>query len=502
MPKKYYNVVTEFDQCKGYGIKIRKQFAKCLSVMKQGQKINPEEFIKEHLDEFTLKKVSYKSNQSLVYHSLSIGVTIGMLEPVSQEELGIAISFDDFCKLKTISYFLDQLKGSQYRNVDPKKQMGTANCYAYRLWNFNTWIHGKSFEFFTEVQQGNNTFKREKRQITINNVEEFLKLYQLPSSIETDFVKVVKMYLLDPIHKNKRASSVKIDRCAIMSYFEKNDSPLNLKFSFDAKYKTTSGEDEQSSMNLSEFMDLLTIGNPNLTQKAMFLCKLHRGLDSATLVDRFNFYAWEQLVSYFGTPDYKTWNLSLCPVPIHLTRMKTGYHHTGFLEKDAIVSIQNYLDYRKKKTSKEMEKGEALFLNERNQPITNSYINISLKKLAKNAGLEKRLDGYYAVRYKINAHECRDLLKSTLLDAGVRPDLADHFIGHKPSDSYEKQAELYPETMRREYSKASKRLNIFSGFSNYVKGFENTAEMKEEITQLQQNQKVMLALLKQENKIP
>jgi hypothetical protein len=46
--KNYYNVVREFDPCKDYGIKVRKQFVKCLSVLKQGQKINPDEFIKEH----------------------------------------------------------------------------------------------------------------------------------------------------------------------------------------------------------------------------------------------------------------------------------------------------------------------------------------------------------------------------------------------------------------------------------------------------------------------
>ena len=507
--KIYYNVVREFDPSKDYGIKIRKQFAKCLCVFKKGQKINPDEFIKEHLDEFTIKKITMKSNRSIVYHSLSLGLTMGMLEPVSQKELGIAISYDEFCQLETVAYFLEQLKGSQYRNVDPKKKMGTASCYAYRLWHFNIWLHGRSFEFYTEVQQGNDTYKREKKQVTINNVEQLLQMYQAPYKLEADFVKVVKKYLLDSVHEHKRANSVKIDRCAILSYFEKNDTPMNFKFSFNAKYKTTNGEDEQPSLNLYELMDLLTVGNPNLTQKAVFLCKLHRGLDSATLVDRFNFQAWEQMVAYFGTTDYKSWNVSQCPVPIQLTRMKTDYHHTGFIDKDAIVAIQNYLDHRKKKTGKDMEKGEPLFLNERKQPITNAWINISLQKLAKNAGLDKKLDGYYATRYKINAHECRDLLKSTLLDAGVRPDLADHFIGHKPKDSYEKQATLYPETLRREYSKASKRLNILSGFSNYVKGFENTEEMKEEIIQLKQNQKVqietqktMLTLLKQQNIIP
>ena len=73
------------------------------------------------------------------------------------------------------------------------------------------------------------------------------------------------------------------------------------------------------------------------------------------------------------------------------------------------------------------------------------------------------------------------MLKSTLIDCGVRYDLADHFIGHKPKDSYEKQSILYPETMRTEYSKASKKINVFSNFTNQLKGYENTEQMKEEI---------------------
>ena len=486
MVKKYYRVINEFDTKKDYGIKIRKQYANCLASFRKGDKINPEEFITEHLNEFTLHKVSVKSNQALVYHAISSGLRMGILEPVSQEELGIAISYDEFCKLETVAYFIEQLRGSQYRNVDPKKSAGTANCYAYLLWHFNNWLHGRSFEFYKEVAQGNNTYKREKTKVTINTVEQFLKMYQEPFKVESDYVKVVKKYLLDAIHENKRASSIKIDRCAIRSYFEKNDSPLNFKFNFGAKYRTNHDESEQSSLTLDELMELLTVGKPSITQKAVFLCKFHRGLDSSTLVDRFNFSAWEQLVKYFGTSDYHTWNLSLCPVPIKLTRMKTDFTHTGFLDRDAIIAVQNYLDYRKKKTGKEMENGDALFLNEHRKPITNSWVNnISMKRLAQNASLDKQLEGYKAVRYKINTHEFRDLLKSTLLDCGVRPDLADHFIGHKPKDSYEKQTILYPKTLQSEYSKASKRINIFSNFANMVKGVEDIDDMHEKMDKME-----------------
>jgi hypothetical protein len=106
----------------------------------------------------------------------------------------------------------------------------------------------------------------------------------------------------------------------------------------------------------------------------------------------------------------------------------------------------------------------------------------------------------------MNPHEMRDLLKSTLIDSGVRYDLADHFIGHKFKDSYEKQDVLYPDTLRAEYSKASSRINIFSNFANYVKGYQNFETLKEEITQLRKEQvdshKSMFAILQQNGIIP
>ena len=43
MVKQYYKVLKKFNPEKDYGIKIRKQYGKCLSMLKAGQKINPQE---------------------------------------------------------------------------------------------------------------------------------------------------------------------------------------------------------------------------------------------------------------------------------------------------------------------------------------------------------------------------------------------------------------------------------------------------------------------------
>ncbi len=269
-------------------------------------------------------------------------------------------------------------------------------------------------------------------------------------------------------------------------------------------------QEDLPTLTLDELMELLTVGKPTLVQKAVFLCQFHRGLDISTLVDRFNFDAWDQIVEEFGTEDYKKWDLSKCPIGVKLTRIKTTCSHTGFLDRDAVESIQKYLDHRIKQTEMPMKSGKPIFLNEKGFAINDDWVKASFRKIRSNAGLDALLDGYNKVnRYKVSDHEFRDLLKSTLIDCGVRSDLADHFIGHKPKDSYEKQATLYPKSLRREYIKASKRLNIFSNFSNFVKGYEDIEEVQQEINQLKENEKVyietqktILEMLKEKGNIP
>ena len=73
------------------------------------------------------------------------------------------------------------------------------------------------------------------------------------------------------------------------------------------------------------------------------------------------------------------------------------------------------------------------------------------------------------------------------MDSEVRPDVCEHLIGHKPKDSYEKQAQLFSKTLRKEYSKASHRINIFSNFSSMVKGESNADVVNEKLEKLQQN---------------
>jgi len=225
--KQKYKVIENFDTKKDYGIKIRNQYARCLCAMNLGEVFDARNFTEKHLHEFTLKTRTFHTNRQIVYQSITIGKKVGMLEALPLEKLGIYMSFEDFCNLESVRYFMEQLRGSRYRNIDPKKGVGTSHSYGYRLWHFNNWLHGRAFEFHTEVQKENNTYERMKKKITIDDVEQLLTMYQEPYRVASDFAKVIKTFLLDPIHEEKRAGSVNIDYYPIKSYFDKNDSPLS-----------------------------------------------------------------------------------------------------------------------------------------------------------------------------------------------------------------------------------------------------------------------------------
>ncbi len=145
-------------------------------------------------------------------------------------------------------------------------------------------------------------------------------------------------------------------------------------------------------MTLDEFLEILSVGNPSITEKVVFLCKFQRGLDSSTLVDRFNFEVWSQLVEAFGTEDYPKWDLKKCPILIGLSRVKTNVSHSGFLDRDSISAVIDYLKYRKKITGKETQNKEPLFLNNFQNSIHKGWITDSFTRMRKNAGLDEVLN--------------------------------------------------------------------------------------------------------------
>ena len=466
---KTYQVIESFDPQKDYGIKLAHRFKNTLSEFQEGKEFSPKEIASK----------LPTSNQTLAYDTITLGIKIGILKLVETEPS----SFDEFCKFDTVQYFADQLRGNKFKHKEvSSKSQSTRQLYLYKLWRFNNWLIGKKFKFRRQIRIGIDTLKETDDLIEIQNVEHLLKLYQEPHTSNTEFVRIIKSFLMDAQHEGTKASTVDLFYCAIRAYFDRNDSPINFKFDSKIKYDQITEDDDKPELSLEDVLKMLTVGRPTLLDKAVVICKFQRGLDNSTFADRFNFQVWEQLVDWFGSTEYQSWDESRCPVPIKLTRIKNQFPHTGFLDIDAIHSIQDYLKFRYQKTGNLMKKEEPLFINKNRNPIQDGWISGLIRKLAKNSGIQSIIKEYKAsTRYKQNSHELRDLLKSTLIDSGTRLDIADHVIGHKPKDSYEKQNTLYPASLRAEYMKASKRLNMFSNISHYLNGDDEKEVLRKQV---------------------
>ncbi len=156
------------------------------------------------------------------------------------QKLSVVTPFVEFCKQETVLYCIKQLRSSKFKNLIPQEKLSsTQKSYAYCLWRFNNWLEGRTFNFYQLNQVSSDSFQREKKSIVLQGLEHFFKLYLESHNSEQAFAKLIKHYLLDPSNKEKRASTIDLEQCAIKSYFEKNDSPIHFKFNSKATHKVT-----------------------------------------------------------------------------------------------------------------------------------------------------------------------------------------------------------------------------------------------------------------------
>ena len=456
---------------------ITDQCRKVLSSLNKGETFEARKFVKERIPKFT-KSTNARNIANMGYRYLRDGKKLGLLQEEYKEEK--SISFEDFIKLDSINYWISQLSSTKYKNLKCNTILhGTQATHGYHLWAFNEWVHGKTFRCRAIKQLEDNKFSMKDEDISFDTVQDMLELYKMPNSNQADFIKIIKSYLLDPVNSKHKAGYITSKHAAILSYFRENDYPLEFKFNSKNKFDTTNNQDE-IVFGIDEFVDLITLGGATITEKAVMLCKLHRGLDSSTLAENFNFYAWKQMTEYFGTEDHMRWDIeNKCPVPIKLTRLKSNFSHTGYLEYDAVKAIQDYLEYRFVKTREPMSEDKPLFLNKFGRAINPKWISDKFTKLAINAGLVDSFENK-GMRTKLGSHECRDLLKTIFLEHGITEKAAEHFIGHK-SDSYSKQHTVYAEGLEENYKKISSTLNVFSNISSHRKGKTEQSKILEEL---------------------
>lgn len=456
---------------------ITEQCKKVLSSLQKGESFEARKFVKERMPKFT--NISNARNiANMGYRYLRDGKKLGMLHEEAKEIK--SISFENFIKLDSVGYWISQLSSTKFKNIKCNTILhGTQATHGYHLWAFNEWLHGKTFRCRAIKQLENNTFSMNDEDISFDTVQDMLELYKMPNSNQADFIKIIKSYLLDPINTKYKAGYITSKHSAILSYFRENDYPLEFKFNSKNKFDTTNNQ-EGVTFGIDEFVSLITLGGATITEKAVMLVKLHRGLDASTLAENFNFYAWEQIVSHFGTEDHQKWEIETkCPIPIKLTRLKSDFSHIGFLEYDAIKAIQDYLDYRFAKTGEKMTVGKPLFLNKFGRAINPHWITDKFTKLAINARLVDSFENN-GMRSKLGSHECRDLLKTIFLEHDIQEKISEHFIGHK-SDSYSKQHKIYPEGLEENYKKISSTLNVFSNMSSHRKSKNDQTKLYSEL---------------------
>ena len=86
------------------------------------------------------------------------------------------------------------------------------------------------------VPAGRDSFRLEEREVEFSSVEDLLKAVTDGFAREHEIARVIKTYLMDPIHGGSSVSTMKGVYSAIMSYFARNDRPVNVVFSAKDRY--------------------------------------------------------------------------------------------------------------------------------------------------------------------------------------------------------------------------------------------------------------------------
>jgi len=482
-----YKVLSEYQE----SVDVHPTLVPFLKSLKMGTIFRPITYVNEKTmrECFPGHALTKRNQVNLVHRAIRTGVDIGMLDKISDEK---QIKFDEFLKLPSIQNMLKRMRKPKQNHLDaiPLKHGMADGMYAYArtLFDFSLWLDGKSITLTYNKpvkidDDGDVLSKMVTEPVKIKNIEHLLELYKTcDTKSQIEFQQIFFDYLTDPTHKGKTEGTIESIRSRIKSYFRKNQIDIVIDYEAGNDYKVSVNKDgSKSRLSLAVLKKMLLFGKGSDLEKSVLMSQFHRGLDNSTMVDEFNYEAYPQLVEYFESDDYRNWDLSKCPVPIYLKRMKTQFNHLGILDRDAVWLITKYLPVREKQTGKKIEPGDPLYLNHHKKPITRTWVSNLSRVLAKRSGVLTKIDGFErSVRYGQNSHEKRDLLDSVLDDCGVKRSLIEVTLAHKNS-SYRKAHHYFKESSRREFMKASKQLNILTGITNYLDGNDGTERLKDEM---------------------
>ena len=371
-------------------------------------------------------------------------------------------------KLNSVQFWCTQFEEPGYKHITP--QHNTRASYLGSLSKFDNWLRGRAFPSYDDAAPDGT--------VSFENVERLLKYCEKPANGPRIAQRAMREYAA-ALRADGASAGVQVAvRSAIKSYFAVHDIALALPKS---KKKRAEHAPDNAQMSLEDFYKMLQNGRPSIMVRAIILIKLQSGMDSATFTDRFNYEGYAQIVKHFKTDDYKSWNLSMCPVPIKTVRVKKGIPYTTFIDHDAVVLLQEYLAWKEAKHGRH-DGTKPLFVTKRGRPIYSSWLSTNFSEVAVRAGIQEKVSNRV---FKMRGHAVRHLLKSILITSGCAQYAADHVLGHAPKDSYEKQAILYPEMIRAEYAKASSRINIFSKVENTLNSLDDAEGLRARVAELE-----------------
>ena len=174
----------------------------------------------------------------------------------------------------------------------------------------------------------------------------------------------------------------------------------------------------------------------SMRDKAIVMVMLQSGMDDSTLAEVFNYVGFPQLAKHFGSEDWNSWSLELCPVRIDLVRPKSNYRYYSFLAEDSVRSLIEWLNLRQSLTGKGIRifdsqrpnqhpPSDTIFLVGGKRPIRPYLVSKIFRDLGVRTGINVRPtekpDKYKgaSIRYPFHSHEVRDTLVTIGRKAGV-----------------------------------------------------------------------------------
>ena len=231
--------------------------------------------------------------------------------------------------------------------------------------------------------------------------------------------------------------------------------------------------------------------------RAVIITMLQSGMDASTLAEVFNTFGYPQLVNYFGTDDFRSWDVGRCPVRIDLLRPKSQYRYCTFLDVDAIDALKDWLDKRqaltgsaikihRSKGPSDLPASEPIFTKRDGSAISASNVGEIFRDSGKKAGVniipaERPAEFKGASnRYPFHSHEVRDTMITLARSAKADISAVNFFVGHSIDKlKYDRSPWDSEEYFRAEYLKVTRpTLNIVSHFEAAHSAASSSSEIE------------------------